>query len=261
MNYLINDFLLGLQFLTRITLKKNVDWSERACGGSVKFFPLIGAVLGVFYAILGYIIYILLPSYHIELSGQIIGFILLAGNIFLTGALHCDGFVDTMDGILSGRKRERILEIMKDSRVGAHGATSLILLLIGKYSMFAELNSQFAIIVLFLMPIIARCCMSIAVTRFNYARPEGLGKAFHQFSGNKDSLFAVICTVFICALFGIIPCVVFIITAFIMYAFDRYICNLIGGLTGDVYGCTAELGEFVVLFVFVIAQILILILF
>ena len=57
----------------------------------------------------------------------------------MTGALHCDGFTDTMDGILSGRKRERILEIMKDSRVGAHGATCLILVLIGKYSMFTDL--------------------------------------------------------------------------------------------------------------------------
>ena len=43
----MNNFLLGLQFLTRITIKKNLDWSEKACGGSVKFFPLIGAILGI----------------------------------------------------------------------------------------------------------------------------------------------------------------------------------------------------------------------
>ena len=41
----MNNFLLGLQFLTRITIKKNLDWSEKACGGSVKFFPLIGGGL------------------------------------------------------------------------------------------------------------------------------------------------------------------------------------------------------------------------
>ena len=121
----MNNFLVGLQFLTRITVKKNLDWSEKACGGSVKFFPFIGAILGIIYAIFGYVIYFLLPQYNFNLSTHLIGFILLALNIFLTGALHCDGFTDTMDGILSGRKRERILEIMKDSRVGAHGATSL----------------------------------------------------------------------------------------------------------------------------------------
>ena len=135
----MNNFLLGLQFLTRITIKKNLDWSEKACGGSVKFFPLIGAILGIIYVLVGYVIYYLLPSFNIYLSAHLIGFILLFCNIFLTGALHCDGFTDTMDGILSGRKRERILEIMKDSRVGAHGATCLILVLIGKYSMFTDL--------------------------------------------------------------------------------------------------------------------------
>ena len=158
---------MGLQFLTRITIKKNLDWSEKACGGSVKFFPLIGAILGIIYVLVGYVIYYLLPSFNIYLSAHLIGFILLFCNIFLTGALHCDGFTDTMDGILSGRKRERILEIMKDSRVGAHGATCLILVLIGKYSMFTDLmvnqniyitHAQFfnSLFALFLMPIIAR---------------------------------------------------------------------------------------------------------
>lgn len=101
-----------------------------------------------------------------------------------------------MDGILSGRKRERILEIMKDSRVGAHGATCLILILIGKYTMFTDLlvsQNTFdthiqlfnALIALFLMPVIARCCMSIAVVLFPYARKEGLGKAFHEYSSKK----------------------------------------------------------------------------
>ena len=176
----MNNFLLGLQFLTRITIKKNLDWSEKACGGSVKFFPLIGAILGIIYVLVGYVIYYLLPSFNIYLSAHLIGFILLFCNIFLTGALHCDGFTDTMDGILSGRKRERILEIMKDSRVGAHGATCLILVLIGKYSMFTDLmvnqniyitHAQFfnSLFALFLMPIIARCCMSIAVVLFPYA--------------------------------------------------------------------------------------------
>ena len=95
----MNNFLLGLQFLTRITIKKNLDWSEKACGGSVKFFPLIGAILGIIYVLVGYVIYYLLPSFNIYLSAHLIGFILLFCNIFLTGALHCDGFTDTMDGI------------------------------------------------------------------------------------------------------------------------------------------------------------------
>ena len=250
----MNNFLVGLQFLTRLTISKNVDWSEKACGGSVKYFPVVGAILGFFYAIAGYIIYHLLPSYGYVLSDNLVGFILLALNIFLTGALHCDGFVDTMDGILSGRNRERILEIMKDSRVGAHGATSLILLLIGKFAMFSELNSSIAMIVLFIMPIIPRYSMSVAVVNFPYARKEGLGKAFHEYSGSKDLVISAIFTLLACGFFGLIASIPLTITIFIMYFFDRYVSKLLGGLTGDVYGATSELGEFVVLFVCVVAQ-------
>ena len=261
----MNNFLLGLQFLTRITIKKNLDWSEKACGGSVKFFPLIGAILGIIYVLVGYVIYYLLPSFNIYLSAHLIGFIFLFCNIFLTGALHCDGFTDTMDGILSGRKRERILEIMKDSRVGAHGATCLILVLIGKYSMFTDLmvnqniyitHAQFfnSLFALFLMPIIARCCMSIAVVLFPYARKEGLGKAFHEYSSKKSMAFALLFTFIISLLLGTIGVIALIFTIIVMYLFNRYVANLIGGLTGDVYGATAEIGELVVLFVFVLAQ-------
>lgn len=261
----MNNFLVGLQFLTRITLKKNLDWSEKACGGCVKFFPLIGVILGIIYVLVGYVVYYLLPNFNIYLSAHLIGFIFLACNIFLTGALHCDGFTDTMDGILSGRKRERILEIMKDSRVGAHGATCLILILIGKYSMFTDLlvgqnifdtHAPFfnALIALFLMPVIARCCMSIAVVNFPYARKEGLGKAFHEYSSRNSMAFAFIFTLILSLLLGTIAIVAFVLTTIVMYIFNRYISNLLGGLTGDVYGATAELGEFVVLFIFVLAQ-------
>lgn len=253
----MNNFLVGLQFLTRITVKKNLDWSEKACGGSVKFFPLIGAVLGIVYVIAGYIIYFLLPQYDFHPSAHLTGFILLALNIFLTGALHCDGFVDTMDGILSGRTRERILEIMKDSRVGAHGATALILLIIGKFCMFSDLEAQLALTALFLMPIIPRYCMSSAVINFPYARKEGLGKAFHEYSGSRDMLLASFFTCLVSVLLGTIAIIAYILTTLIMYGFNRYVSRLLGGLTGDVYGATTELGEFVVLFIFAIVQIFI----
>ena len=110
-------------------------------------------------------------------------------------------------------------------------------------------NSLFA---LFLMPIIARCCMSIAVVLFPYARKEGLGKAFHEYSSKKS--IALLFTFIISLLLGTIGVIALIFTIIIMYLFNRYVANLIGGLTGDVYGATAEIGELVVLFVFVLAQ-------
>ena len=250
---MLNDFLLGLQFLTRLTVKRDVDWSERACGGSVKFFPLIGAVLGIFYLAAGYIVFWALPERGIELPPYFIGFVLLALNIYLTGALHCDGFTDTMDGILSGRKRERVLEIMKDSHVGAHGTTSLILLLLGKFSMFASLGSAtpaLSMTALLLLPVIPRLCMAYAVVLFPYARPQGLGKAFHEYSAKKSLIFPSALTFLLCLLGGLPALGALVFACLVMYAFDSYVSQLLGGLTGDVYGATCELGEFMTLFAF-----------
>lgn len=250
----MNDFLVGLQFLTRLQIKKQLDWSEKACGGSVKFFPVIGTVLGFCYLLLGAVIYLLLPRFDLTVNPLCTGFLLLLFNIYLTGALHCDGFCDTMDGILSGREKSRILEIMKDSRVGAHGATSLILLLIGKFAMFASLPPSLALCTLFFMPVTARACMSLAVVAFPYARKEGLGKAFHEFSGAKDLTLALGYVMALLVILGgfqlkltLLLTAASLATLWVMYCFDRHVAGLIDGLTGDVYGATAELGELIFL--------------
>lgn len=247
----MNNFLVGLQFLSRISIKKNLDWSEKSCGGSVKFFPAVGLVLGIIYAISGYFIY----DYILFMVPNIIkGFILLALNIYLTGALHCDGFCDTMDGILSGRQGDKILEIMKDSRVGAHGATSLILVLIGKFVMFSSLPIDLAPFILFFMAIVPRLSMSYAVVLFPYARKEGLGKAFHEYSTKKDLAIATLFVLGIILMLNILDYrlsififLASICTIFALYRFNNYVAKLIGGLTGDVYGATTELGELIFL--------------
>ena len=107
----MNNFLLGLQFLTRITIKKNLDWSEKACGGSVKFFPLIGAILGIIYVLVGYVIYYLLPSFNIYLSAHLIGFIpsILQYLFDRSAPFAMASKTDTMDGILIRKKTRTYL--------------------------------------------------------------------------------------------------------------------------------------------------------
>lgn len=250
----MNSFWLGLQFLTRITVKKNIDWSPKACGESVKFFPIYGFILGLVYVLLGTIFFVVLPMKNYIFLPPFTAFVFLLSNLVMTGALHCDGFCDTMDGILSGRNRERILEIMKDSRVGAHGATSLIALLIGKYAMFMSLTASSWLIALLLFPVFSRYCMSLAVVLFPYARPEGLGKGFHEFSDARDLILPTIFVLALACISGYLAVLVLVSSVFTMLVLDRYVNRLLGGLTGDVYGATTELGEAVVLMYFVIFQ-------
>ncbi|MCI6869214.1 MAG: adenosylcobinamide-GDP ribazoletransferase, partial [Selenomonadales bacterium] len=109
-------FLIGLQFLTRISISRQEVWTEEDFGRSVRYFPLVGAVLGMFYATAAYGLFQFPHRFGVYIPYEFASAILLAMPVLLTGAIHCDGFMDTVDGIFSGRSRERMLEIMKDSR-------------------------------------------------------------------------------------------------------------------------------------------------
>ncbi|WP_196594040.1 adenosylcobinamide-GDP ribazoletransferase [Pectinatus sottacetonis] len=258
----MNSFFTGLLFLTRIPIKYNASWTEQACGSSVKYFAVIGAILGIINSLGAFILLTVFPHiFNINIPVLLGSFFLLTLNIISTGAIHCDGYTDTMDGLLSGRKKERMLEIMKDSRVGAHGTTSLIMLLLGKYSAIAALYTYTATdpfilcSALFLMPVIGRLSMVIGITLFPYARKEGLGKAFSLYS-NKNSLYIVLSSVIICLIInypyfwqGLYSLILVSIFAFI---FCRYVTGKLGGLTGDVYGATTEISELFVLIIYAV---------
>ena len=155
----MNAFLIGLQFLTRISIVRQTVWTEEDFGRSVKFFPAIGAVLGIFYvAIIGLIIELTDGRFQ-TLEAAIV----FALTVILTGGIHCDGFMDTFDGLFSGRDRERMLEIMKDSHVGAFGAVSFITLAIVEFATLEELTrlpSETFISAIYAMPVLGRLMMA-----------------------------------------------------------------------------------------------------
>ncbi|MBQ7496821.1 MAG: adenosylcobinamide-GDP ribazoletransferase, partial [Selenomonas sp.] len=113
-------FFVALQFLTRIHIVKQDSWTADDFGHSTRFFPLVGLVQGVIYLLFAWLMLPVLGQSAVFAS------LMLILTIIITGGLHYDGFMDTMDGLLSARSRERMLEIMKDSRVGSYGALAAI---------------------------------------------------------------------------------------------------------------------------------------
>ena len=107
----MKSFLIGLQFLTRISIVRQEVWTEEDFGASVRYFPLIGAVLGICYGAVAALMFLVLPAYGIHLPKHFCTAFLLLLTVLLTGGLFCDGFMDSMDGIFSGRSRERMLEM------------------------------------------------------------------------------------------------------------------------------------------------------
>ena len=119
----IKIFFTSLMFYTRLPCPSYIDHSENYLNKATRYFPLIGIIVGTISFIL---FWIFNQIFNVEIS--II--IAIATGILITGAFHEDGFADTFDGFGGGWTKEKILEIMKDSRIGAYGAISLIVLIL-----------------------------------------------------------------------------------------------------------------------------------
>lgn len=246
----MHEFITGLQFLTRIKIANQSEWLPDSFGRSVKFFPIIGAIIGMVLVAINYIIDGYLPASGIYLPPHVLATLLTTAPIIITGGLHSDGFMDTMDGVFSGRSRERKLEIMKDSRVGANGVTAFILLILLKWSLITDIAPSILPLALFAMPIWGRLAMVIGITTFPYARPDGLGKAFAQYAGKPSLAIAALFTLFLIVPLGKQALISGVAVVIFTILFARYTTKVLGGLTGDVYGAITELAEIVVLTVF-----------
>ena len=255
---MLDAFFVGLQFLTRISIVKQTVWTEELFGRSVKYFPMIGAVLGIAYVIITQIIIILTGGELPTLTAAVI----LMSTTVLTGAIHCDGFMDTMDGLFSGRDRDRMLEIMKDSRVGAFGVVSFVMLSILEFSALTELTRYSTAILLaaiYSAPIIGRLMMVVVIGGFPYARPEGMGKAFAKYTTYSTIIFAAIESFILLLPLSLISITFIksllialtIVLLFTLY-FGKFATKKVGGVTGDIYGAVEIISEVLVMLSFLL---------
>ncbi|HKN02871.1 MAG TPA: adenosylcobinamide-GDP ribazoletransferase, partial [Buttiauxella sp.] len=127
-------FFATLQFMSRIPVP--VRWSEgietHQYVRGIVTFPFVGLVLG---ALAGVVFTLLQPWAGLPLAA--LGYVLALA--LLTGGFHLDGLADTCDGIFSARSRDRMLEIMRDSRLGTHGGLALIFVIVMKVLVVSEL--------------------------------------------------------------------------------------------------------------------------
>ncbi len=239
-------FIAALQFLTRIRLVKEAEWSAPRFGKSVVFFPLVGMVIGMVLLIINHVF-----GYY--LSARMIAILLVISGFIITGGLHADGLMDTADGLLSGRSRERMLEIMKDSRVGSGGVMVFVLPVAAKWAVLEDIPANLLPLGLFAAPILSRLVLVMAITLFPYARREGIGKLFSEYTSRRDFVYALVLSIVL-----LLPLMVYhhrVVASFAVsllfgVVFLRYASSKLNGLTGDVYGAAAELTEVVVLLVF-----------
>lgn len=250
----MNGFVLLLKFMTRFPVPLNVEYDSNKLGKSMKFFPIVGMIIGTLLFIIYYFGRKYIPSPYV-LAG-----LLCLIEIIMTGALHLDGLADTFDGIFSYRSKQKMLEIMKDSRIGTNGALAIIVYFVLKILVLAALETDFGFhgmgLGLLTAPVVGRAVSVLNCAVGKYAKPNGMAKDFVELTTRQGGTFAILSSlIFLFLLQGIVYPILnpihLVNVVFIVYVLGLYFAKLmerkIGGITGDTLGAVLELSELIFL--------------
>jgi adenosylcobinamide-GDP ribazoletransferase len=246
---MIKRFLAAIQFLTVCPLPASIKIDERALGGSVPYFPVVGIIIGGAAAGLDYVLRHILPP---PVTSMLMVIFLLA----VSCALHMDGLADTADGFFSSRPRERILEIMRDSRVGPMGVIVIVCVLLFKLTLLTEVPQAARWWVLLMTPFAGRCALLINMAVIPYARPEGgLGTIFYSSRFRLQLAWAfIVLTAIGWLVAGWAGLAVGLVSFAFSIIFAVYVKYKIGGSTGDTLGAACELTELIPALVYLVSE-------
>jgi adenosylcobinamide-GDP ribazoletransferase len=150
-------FFGAIRFFTRLPVPGWVGHSAEALNQSARYFPAVGLLVGGIGALVYLGAALLWPkSVAVLLS--------MAATIYATGAFHEDGLSDTVDGLGGGWEKLRILEIMKDSRVGSYGVVAMVLALLGKFTLLSALDDALIPFALLAGHALSRFCATLLLT-------------------------------------------------------------------------------------------------
>jgi adenosylcobinamide-GDP ribazoletransferase len=167
--------------------------------------------------------------------------VLLGALVALSGAMHLDGLMDSTDGLFGGRDRQRRLEIMRDSRVGAYGIAAAISVVLVEYGALSALT-QARPLALIAAVGLSRAASAFALGIAPPARAEGLGSVFtvpkRAVGGATALVVAAAVAVVLCGWRGAAAAgVAVVVTLGVVAVFRRRV----GGMTGDGFGAVIEL--------------------
>ncbi|GAB4041444.1 adenosylcobinamide-GDP ribazoletransferase [Spirosoma jeollabukense] len=242
-------FFTAIQFYTRLPVPHWVGYSETALNQATRYFPLIGWLVGLLTGVAW-----LAGTYLVDAPTGLV--IAMIASVLITGAFHEDGFADVCDGFGGGWTKEKILEIMKDSRLGTYGMVGIGLLLSLKFSVLLHLApgllSQPLVLLLLLTSAhsLSRFMAATFIFTHPYARDSADSKA------KPVAQAGTITTLLIAGLGALIPLLgltfitgepLLLMSVLPMHGLKvylgRYFTKWIGGYTGDCLGATQQVCE------------------
>ena len=238
----INELLLAFQFMTRIPIS-GLPHEPRALARAAKFFPIVGLVVGLIAALIDRLLVPHLPP-------QIVTLVLITYLVLITGAIHEDGLADAADGFGGGWTKDKILLIMRDSRIGSFGALAVTLSLLSRFILFSNTAPARLPGFLIASSVLGRWTSLPLGFCLPYAREDkGLGAAV---AGKLPLSSLVWGTVFalasVAAALGRLALLPWSITIAVTMASGFYFKRHIQGVTGDCFGATNQITEIAIYF-------------
>lgn len=235
----LNIFFNALMFYSRIPVPFKVEFSEDLLNKATRYFTLVGIIIGALGALVLLVGNFFFPLYlAVALS--------MVATIFITGAFHEDGFADFCDGFGGGYAPEKILEIMKDSRIGTYGSIGLIAMLAVKYLSLISIPVVQIPLVLISGHAFSRFLPVCMIYASKYVRMDLTSKV--KPIGHRDSAAAFL----VAMCFGLVflfflpftaVLVILPVAAMLFFVFKTYVEKKLTGYTGDVLGALQQLAE------------------
>lgn len=240
----MRTFLAAVSFLTIIP----VPGKTVPPGRAAIFFPIVGAILGAAGAGLFIAASLALPA-------SLAALLTVTFWTLISGVLHEDGLADVADALRAGRTREKMIAILKDSRIGTYGAVAIVLSLIARWQALQHVPAPRILLVSILAQSVPRAAM-VALAWISRPSGDGLGLAFSSSLTTAGALLTIAQGLAASMLLGWRPGLLIVAAAYLIVRGARaYFYQRIGGVNGDCLGATEQLLEIFILVLFASQQI------
>jgi adenosylcobinamide-GDP ribazoletransferase len=232
--HVLKSLVIAFSIYSKIPVPQ-FEWKDEDMKYMLCFFPWIGAVIGV-------CIYLWNYACAILNIGQICyTMISVAIPLVITGGFHVDGFMDTMDAFHSYQPKEKKLEILKDSHIGAFSVIMLAVYGLIYIGAFSEITNANLIKIVCAGFFLSRCLSGIAIVYFPLAKKDGMLYTFATSSQKNVLKWSLIlqCTACICFMLyqSILAGMFAVLTAFMTFAYYyKRTKKELGGINGDTAG-------------------------
>ncbi len=223
------------------------DWNERNMRFSICFLPLVGFVIGAAFYLWAWV------AKAFAVDGILFAVVATALPILLTGGIHMDGFMDTVDALASHQVREKKLAILKDPHAGAFAVVYCVVYLLLSFGLYHALFQTDALLIVCFGFVLSRALAVLGAVMLPNARKEGMLCAFTEHA-HKHTAMLVMTIVALFTTGGMVwasPVVGGFAAGFALLAFFAYRAMAIkqfGGATGDTTGFFLQACELALLF-------------